>query len=71
MVSPSYSSAILGLPLVSQLLIDSDFIPQLSSIERDDGGRNNGLVAHEFEIFGFSVASGNFINTGFVPDFIM
>jgi hypothetical protein len=23
------------------------------------------------EIFGFSVASGNFINTGFVPDFIM
>jgi len=70
-VSLSYSAAILGLPPGLQLLIDSYFIPQLSSIERHDGGRNSGRVPHEFEIFGFSVASGNFINTGFVPGFIM
>ena len=70
-VSPSYSSATLGLSPGLQLLIDSYFIPQLSSIERHDGGRNNGLVPHEFEIFSFSVASGNFIDTGFVPDFIL
>eukprot|EP00069_Balaena_mysticetus_P022502 bmy_14279T0 len=48
------------------------FIPELlSGIERHDGGRNNEFVLHGFEIFCFSVASGNFINTGFVPDFIM
>lgn len=54
-----------------QLLIGFYFIPQLSGIERHDGERNNEFVLHGFEIFCFSVASGNFINTGFVRDFIM